>query len=65
MRKFLGKVGGRKFIVTILGLVAMIVNGLTGVDIDENTIQMIAGIVASFVLGQGIADGLSKGATGT
>jgi len=65
MKAFLGKVGGRKFIVTILGLAAMMVNGLTGVNIDDATVQMIAGIVASFVIGQGVADGLSGGATST
>jgi len=65
MRKFLGKAGGRKFIVTVLTLLAMIANGLFGIDIPESTIQAIAAVAGTFVLGQGLADGLSKGATGT
>ena len=57
------RLGGRKFIVAVLGVVAIAVGSLTGHDLKPDTIQWLAGIIASYCIGQGISDGLSGGAT--
>ncbi len=64
MKGLIGKLGGRKFIVAIVGLVAVIVDSLTGWDLTPHK-EMIIGILGSYLIGQGVADGLSKGATAT
>jgi len=65
MKAFLGKVGGRKFILAIISVVVMVLNGALGLDIPESTVQVVGGIVAAFLLGQGLADGMSGGSTST
>ncbi|GMV78852.1 MAG: hypothetical protein AMXMBFR7_00360 [Planctomycetota bacterium] len=63
MRAFLGKLGGRKFILAVFGAIAVGLNGLLG--LDEASILALGGIVATYLMGQGIADGLSGGFTST
>ena len=58
----IAKIGGRKFLVALLGLIGVIVAALTGFDIEPYK-ETIIGIVGSYLVGQGVADGLSKGAT--
>jgi len=64
VKNLIGKLGGRKFIVALVALVGVIVAATTGLDLSayENT---IVGILGTFLLGQGIADGLSSGKTST
>lgn len=59
---FLAKIGGRKFVVALFSLIAVVVAALTGVDIEPYK-ETVIGIIGSYLLGQGVADGLSKGAT--
>lgn len=59
---FLGKIGGRKFVVALFSLIAVVVAALTGVDIEPYK-ETVIGIIGTYLLGQGVADGLSKGAT--
>lgn len=59
---FIGKIGGRKFLVAVFGLIAVVVASLTGVNIEAYQ-ETIIGIIGTYLLGQGLADGLSKGAT--
>ena len=62
MNSFIGKIGGRKF---ILALVAIVVTGLmNGLD-PETKGWIISVITGGFSVGQGMADGLSKGKTST
>lgn len=57
----LGKLGGRKFLMAIFGVVAI---GLHNwLNIDTQAVLTIGGVIAAFIFGQGIADGLSGGAT--
>lgn len=56
------KLGGRKFLVAVLSLIGVVVASLTGVDIEPYK-ETIIGIIGTYLLGQGVADGLSKGAT--
>lgn len=44
----------KKFQAFLLGLIAVACKTL--LSLDENQIQMIVGLVATYVLGQGIAD---------
>jgi len=57
MGSFLEKLMNRSklqlIVATIISLIA--VDGL-GIDLAADTIQMIAGLVVSYVIGQGIAD---------
>ena len=62
MSSFLGKIGGRKFVVALLGLVGVVVAALTGLDIEPYK-ETVMGILGSFLIGQGLADGLSGGKT--
>ena len=61
--------GGRKFVVALLGLIAIPVSLHTGVNMtpekQSKILETIGVIIASFHIGTGIADGLSKGATST
>ena len=58
----IAKLGGRKFLVAVLGLVGVVVAALTGFDISKYQ-ETIIGILGTYLLGQGLADGLSGGAT--
>lgn len=50
----------KKFIAMLVGIVVTL-TAKVGFDIDDETATMIVGLVASYVLGQGIADnGKSK-----
>ena len=64
MKKIIGKLGGRKFLVAVLGLIGVMVAALTGFDIAPYTTTII-GIAAPYLIGQGLADGLSAGKTAT
>jgi hypothetical protein len=59
----LGKLGGRKFLVALFGVVAIGLHSWLG--IDEQSVLAVGGIVAAYVFGQGVADGFSGGATST
>ena len=61
MNNILGQLGGKKFILALFGLVAVVLNAKFGVS--EQSVLAVGGIVAAYVLGQGLADGLSGGAT--
>lgn len=61
MLRILGKLGGRKFIVAVFSALAVGLNSYFG--ISEAAVMTIGGIAASYLLGQGIADGLSGGET--
>lgn len=61
MLTVLGKLGGRKFIVAVFAALAVALNALFG--ISEDAVLTIGGIAASYLLGQGIADGFSGGET--
>jgi hypothetical protein len=63
MNAFLGKLGGRKFLVAVFGTLAIALHASLG--IDPETVNWIGTILTGYILGQGFADGLSKGATST
>ncbi|HEY3321728.1 MAG TPA: hypothetical protein VGP72_14755 [Planctomycetota bacterium] len=63
MNGLLGKLGGRKFLVALATLLAVALKNAFGMD--ENSVLALAGIAISYVLGQGVADGWSGGATST
>ncbi|MEI6235360.1 MAG: hypothetical protein WCT04_20070 [Planctomycetota bacterium] len=57
----LGKLGGRKFIMAVFGVLAI---GLHNwLNIDSQAIIALGGVISAYIFGQGIADGLSGGAT--
>jgi len=57
----LGKLGGRKFLVAVFGVAAIGLHNWLGIDTEA--VMTLGGVVAAFIFGQGIADGLSGGAT--
>lgn len=59
--KFLAKIGGRKFIVTLFTLIAVALSASLG--ISETVVLTIGGIVSTYLFGQSAADAVSKGAT--
>lgn len=61
MTNFLGKIGGRKFLMAIVGVVAIALNSWLG--ISESATITLGSVIATYILGQGIADGFSGGAT--
>ena len=57
----LGKLGGRKFLMAVVGVIAI---GLHNwLNIDTQAVITLGGIISAYIVGQGIADGLSGGAT--
>jgi len=57
----LGKLGGRKFLMALIGVLAI---GLHNwLNIDTQAVITLGGVISAFIFGQGIADGLSGGAT--
>lgn len=67
MGNFIGSIGGKKFVVALLGLIAVVVSAKTGIDIKAETLDTIVTaigtIAGAYVIGQGVADGLSGGKT--
>ena len=67
MFEIIGKLGGRSFIVALIGLAAVIITATTGFQISEELkqtiITSIAAIVGAHSIGRGAADGLSGGKT--
>ncbi len=61
---FLGKIGGRKFILAIVGVIAVALHKQFS-WIDSNDVMTIGGIVATYIVGQSISDGMTGGATST
>lgn len=73
----IGRLGGKKFVITAVGLIFMLMkkqidpaqlaaladHGEVLVKTGYNEIVAIIAIIGSFNIGQGIADGLTKGAT--
>ena len=56
----------KKVIVSLVGLIVSVIIA-AGINLPDDTqkllIEVILGIISSFNIGQGIADGLSKGRT--
>jgi hypothetical protein len=59
----IGSLGGRKLLVTLLGILATWLHDKLGIPADM--VNNIGALAISYVLAQGLADGLSKGATST
>lgn len=57
----IAKLGGRKFLMAIFGVIAVVAQSHFGVS--EQTTMTVAGVIAAYIFGQGVADGLSGGAT--
>ena len=51
----------KKFVAFLIGLIVLACKNF--LDIDEATATKIAGIIGTYLLGQGVADGLSGGMT--
>lgn len=64
MNKILGQIGGRKFIIALFSLVGVVVLAKWNVDISKYQ-DAFVGITGAYLIGQGVADGLSGGATST
>lgn len=45
----------KKFIMAVMGIVVVVL-GHFGIDLNEDQIQMIVGLVMTYIIGQGIAD---------
>jgi len=62
--KVIAQLGGKKLFATIATTVLMpILVQYVPAEIASEFIYAVAGIVSAFVLGQGVADGMSGGAT--
>ncbi len=51
----------KKFTAFLIGLIVLVLTQVLG--FAEDVATEIAGMIAAYVLGQGVADGLSKGLT--
>lgn len=51
------KFKSRKFWMAVIGALLMIANEGLDLELDSNTIMAFAGIVISYILGQGYVDG--------
>ena len=63
----LGKLGGRKFIVALVGLAAVVLTATGQFDmspeLQAKAVEAVMWITGLFAVGQGVADGLSGGRT--
>ena len=63
----IGKLGGRAFVVALIGLVVVIVTATTNIEVSEDlkktVIEAVMAIAGAHSVGRGIADGLSAGKT--
>jgi len=48
--------GSKKFIAMLCGLIGLLILKVFKVSVDPQTVAEIVGLVASFIVGQGIAD---------
>jgi len=51
------KLGSRKFIMTVVAALIMVGNDGLGLNLPTESLMTIAGLVASYVIGQGYVDG--------
>jgi hypothetical protein len=65
MNTLISRLGGKKLIVALTGVLAVILSTKLGLSEEQvkHVLDAIALICAAFGVGQGIADGLSGGAT--
>lgn len=63
MKNLIAKMGGRKFLLALVTLLSVAVASLTGYEIDANLRETLVGVLGTYLLGQGLADGLSGGKT--
>jgi len=65
MQRLLASLGGRKWLATLLGMV--LVSAMIFTNKDFETVKWfgtwIVGLIATFNIAQGVADGMSKGNT--
>ncbi len=59
----LGQLGGRKFLMAILGVVAMGLHNKFGMSSDA--VMTIGGIICAYIFGQSFSDGMTGGITST
>lgn len=52
----------KKLITMIVATIVVVVNELTGKNIDQESVLVISGILATYLVSQGIADSGSQGA---
>lgn len=53
----------RKFMVTAITLIAMVLHGVSGIEIGAEQVETMAQLVCAYVVGQGIADAGAGGTT--
>jgi hypothetical protein len=46
----------KKFIASFAGMLFVILNQVSGVPVPEDTVLQVVGLLAAYILGQGIAD---------
>ena len=64
-QKLIASLGGKKFVAAILGVVAVVMTARLGFseETTKTVVEWVGAVVASFLLGQGVSDGLSGGST--
>jgi len=65
MKKVIGKLGGRKFLLSVITTVVIAISSAIGLDLPAEKVASIAAVVVGFLVAQGYADGKSGGATST
>jgi hypothetical protein len=65
LKKLVGKMGGRKFVVSLVSILLVGISKMVGMDLGPETVASIAGIAATYVLGQSYADAKTDGKTST
>lgn len=62
IHSFIGRLGGKKFLVIIFSIVVCLQNGHI-ITLTDQQLQVIAYLASAFGIGQGICDGLTGGKT--
>ena len=61
----MGLLVSRKFVLLVISLLALVLNHATEIEIDSDELNVAAGLIASYLVAQGIADNGAGGTTRT
>ena len=60
MAKFISKLGGRKFVIAVLGVAVVLLNEKLSLNIEQGMVEKAADLIMIFIASEGAADVVSR-----